>query len=46
MARWEELLTDAATEARERKAQARERTRREREQERERDEGPELEWEP
>ena len=37
VARWEELLTDAAAEARERKAQAREQARREREHERQRE---------
>ena len=47
VARWEELLTDAAAEARERKAQAREQARREREQERqrERERDKDLEWE-
>ena len=47
VARWEELLTDAAAEAREQEAQARERARREREQarqrEREREQDEELE---
>ena len=49
VARWEELLTDAAAEAREQEAQARERARREREQERqrerERERDEDLEWE-
>ena len=49
VARWDELLTDAATEAQEREEQARERTRREREQERqrerERERDEDLEWE-
>jgi len=47
VARWETLLTDAAVEARERKAQAREQARREREQERqrERERDKDLEWE-
>ena len=49
VARWEELLTDAATEAQEQEAQARERARREREQERqrerERERDEDLEWE-
>ena len=49
VARWDELLTDAAAEAREREAQARERARREREQERqrerERERDEDLEWE-
>ena len=39
VARWEELLTDAAAEAQEQEAQARERARRAREQERERERG-------
>ena len=49
VARWDELLTDAAAAAREREAQARERARREREQERqrerERERDEDLEWE-
>ena len=47
VARWDELLTDAAAEAREREAQAREQARREREQERqrERERDKDLEWE-
>ena len=45
VARWDELLTDAATEAREREEQARERARREREQERQRERDEDLEWE-
>ena len=47
VARWDELLTDAAAEARERKAQAQAEARREREQERqrERERDEDLEWE-
>ena len=49
VARWDELLTDAAAEAQEREEQARERARREREQERqrerERERDEDLEWE-
>ena len=47
VARWDELLTDAAAEAREREAQAREQARREREQERQRqrERDKDLEWE-
>ena len=50
VARWEDLLTDAAAEAREQEAQARAEARREREREqqraRARDQDKDLEWEP